>query len=95
MKFDDFNYQVYNPYILVEDTLTELERKAGKSRKSNRQNELKAEEFVLTEDYLNKSVMEDYPFEPIEVKTEAEKVQEEERLEMERLLAEDKRLKEE
>ena len=34
MKFDDFNYKVYNEYILVEDTLTELARKAGKSRSS-------------------------------------------------------------
>lgn len=75
MKFDDFNYKVYNEYILVEDTLTELARKAGKSRSSKMQKEQKEEEFVLTDDFLNKSVMEDYPFEPIEIKTDAEKIE--------------------
>ena len=35
MKFDDFNYQIYNPYILIEDTVPAGDRK-GRSKSSHR-----------------------------------------------------------
>ena len=37
MKFDDFNYEVFNPYILVEDKANNDGKNKGKSKLSYRQ----------------------------------------------------------
>lgn len=54
MKFDDFNYQIYNPYILVEDSAPAGAKK-GRSKSSFRSHQIeKNTEVLLSEESLLK-----------------------------------------
>lgn len=70
MKFDDFNYQIYNPYILIEDltaTMTAEQKSAHKAKIKNIS--VKQDTETLSYDIIQK-VGAEYTFENLAVKTQ-------------------------
>ena len=78
MKFDDFNYEVYNPYIFVQEDKTKTKEEKDAERESiskmtslNQVNgmEMSPERPGLTEHALEAQVLGRYDFQSISVKT--------------------------
>ena len=72
MKFDDFNYEVYNPYILIEDKFN--------SGPQTRQALLQLGDHggtnMLSQGNLDQQMMEAYQFGTLSLKSEAEELKE-------------------
>ena len=74
MKFDDFNYQVYNPYILIEDLTASLnpDEKERSHKKRQQSINKKTESEELSYAAMEKVEVPDYNFDPLVIKTETE-----------------------
>jgi hypothetical protein len=78
MKFDDFSYKVYNPYILVQDkdvnkpVAEDDEEEGGKSAKKKKITlDIDRDSAPsLSQKMLENAVMPDYEFGPLSVKSE-------------------------
>jgi len=55
MKFDDFNYQIYNPYILVEEVVEQYDESPDRKRKGS-ELEMGGEEIELSKQILEQSI---------------------------------------
>ena len=67
MKFDDYNYNIYNPYILVENNVKNLqEHNRQKKMKNSKGIALDGEQSMkLEEEVLAKSNLDNYEFDSI------------------------------
>lgn len=71
MKFDDYNYLMYNPYILVEDDTINMTQ-AQKSAKKKKYAIEKTESEGLSFEAMDKALVVDYEFTELNLKTPIE-----------------------
>lgn len=71
MKFDDYNYLMYNPYILVEDDTINMTQ-AQKSAKKKKYAIEKTESEGLSFEAMDKALVGDYEFTELNLKTPIE-----------------------
>lgn len=70
MKFDDYNYLMYNPYILVEDETINMTQAEKEDRK--KKTTIEKESEGLSYEAMDKAQYVDYDFDQLNIKTQVE-----------------------